>query len=415
LSHSPVIFEEMKDKKIEELILLETTRQRETLNLIASENLASHEVRSVVGSVLSNKYSEGYPGKRYYPGNKYYDDIEDIAKDRALELFKLERDKWSVNVQPYSGSPANIAIYLALANPGEAIMGMSLASGGHLTHGHKVSASGKIWNAVQYGVDKVSGLIDYEEVERLAKKEKPKIIISGFTAYPRETDFKKFGEIAKSVGAYHLTDISHIAGLIAGEVHPSPFPYADVVMTTTHKSLRGPKGAVIFSRNDISEKIDKAVFPGVQGGPHNNATAAKAVAFFEALQPEFKNYAKQIVKNAKALADELKNKGCTLITDGTDTHLILMDVRDFSVDGKEAEERLEKIGIVANRNSIPGDTSPLKPSGIRFGTPALTTRGMKEDEMKEIAGLICDALNKKSEVESSVLKLCKKFPAKEFL
>jgi len=405
----------MKDKKVEKLIELEKKRQEETLDLIASENLASEEVRGVLGSVLTNKYSEGYPGKRYYPGNEEYDTIENLTKSRALELFGLSAKSWSVNVQPYSGSPANFAVYYALVKPGEKIMGMKLSDGGHLTHGHKVSATGTLWKSIQFGVDEKSGLIDYVEVEKLAKKEKPKLIVSGFTAYPRKVDFKKFGEIAKSVGAYHLSDISHIAGLIAGGVHPSPFPHADVVTTTTHKSLRGPRGAMIFSKGNLSVKIDKAVFPGLQGGPHNNATGAKAVAFFEALKPEFKIYAKQIVKNASVLADEMKKFGFELITGGTDNHLILVDMRNFGVDGLEAEKRLEEAGIIANRNSVPGDTSPFKPSGVRFGTPAVTTRGMKEKEMKEIAKLIQDAIKGDKEVVDKVRKLCKKFPAEDYL
>lgn len=405
----------MKDKEIQKLITLETKRQRETLDLIASENLASYEVLEPLGTPLSNKYSEGYPGKRYYPGNVYHDKIERIAQDRALKLFKLNPKKWKVNVQPYSGSPANLAVYVALVEPGGTIMGMKLAAGGHLTHGHKVSATGIFWKSVQYGVDEYSGLIDYEEVLRLAKRYRPKVIISGFTAYPRKVDFKKFGEIARKVGAYHFSDISHIAGLVAGGVHPAPFQYADVVMTTTHKSLRGPRGAILFSRTEIASKIDKAVFPGLQGGPHNNVTAAKAVAFREAMTPEFKTYAKQIVKNAKALASELKGLGFELVSGGTDTHLMLVDMRSFDIDGQEAEKRLEGVGIIANRNSVPGDPSPFKPSGVRMGTPALTTRGMKEREMKQVANLIYDAINKKPGTHKKVLSLCKKFPAKGYL
>jgi len=405
----------MKDKKIEKLIIIERKRQRETLDLIASENFASHEVQSVLGSILTNKYSEGYPGRRYYPGNKEYDSIENLAKSRALKLFGLSPKTWGVNVQPYSGSPANFEVYYALAEPKETIMGMKLSDGGHLTHGHKVSATGRIWKSAQYGVDEKTGLINYGEVLKLARKAKPRIIVSGFTAYPRKVDFKEFGEIAKKVRAYHVADISHIAGLVAGGAHPSPFPYADVVTTTTHKSLRGPRGAMIFAKKDLMEKIDKAVFPGLQGGPHNNVTAAKAVAFFEDMKPEFKTYAKQIVKNAKTLASELKKLGFILSTGGTDTHLILVDVRNFGIDGMEAERRLEKVGIVANRNSIPGDTSPFKPSGIRIGTPSVTTRGMKEREMKEIAELIHGAIQKEKGVGAKVLKICRKFPAKNYL
>ncbi len=405
----------MKDIKLEKLIKEEIKRQEETLDLIASENFASHEIQKILGSPLTNKYSEGYPGKRYYPGNEYYDKIENLAQDRALKLFKLNAEKWNVNVQPYSGSPANVAVYLALAEPGDTIMGMKLASGGHLTHGHKVSITGRFWKSVQYGVNLKTGLIDYDDVYRLARKIKPKIIISGFTAYPRKFNFKKFGEIAKSVGAYHLADISHIAGLVAGGAHSAPFPYADVVMTTTHKSLRGPRGAIIFSRKEISSKIDKAVFPGMQGGPHNNVTAAKAAAFQEALKPTFKTYAHQIVKNARALAEELKKLGFTLVSGGTDTHLILVDMRCFGLDGSEAEKRLEKANIIANRNSVPDDTSPFRPSGVRLGTPALTTRGMKEPEMKQLANLIYGAVHNRVGTKMEVLKLAKRFSAKKFL
>src|SRR3990172_5718575 len=303
----------MKDPQIQKLIKAELKRQKETLDLIASENMASIETLELLSSTLSNKYSEGYPDKRYYPGNTYADQVEKIAQSRALKLFKLSPEKWHVNMQPYSGSPANFAVYFALIEPGETIMGMKLADGGHLTHGHKVSATGKIWKSVQYGVNPKTGMVDFKEVEALARKHKPKIIVSGFTAYPRTFEFKKFREIANKVGAYHMADISHIAGLVAGGAHPSPFPYADVVMTTTHKSLRGPRGAVLFSRNEIKEKIDKAVFPGLQGGPHNNVTASKAVAFKEAMRPEFKIYARQIVKNAEALAGELKKLGFNLV------------------------------------------------------------------------------------------------------
>jgi len=405
----------MKDTEVQKLITQEIKRQRESLDLIASENLASHDVLEPLGSPLSNKYSEGYPGKRYYPGNKFIDEIETLAQKRALKLFKLDPKKWRVNVQPYSGSPANLAVYVGLVEPGETIMGMKLAAGGHLTHGHKVSATGKFFRSVQYEVDEKTGLINYDDVLKLAKKEKPKVIVSGFTAYPRSFNFKKFGEIAKKVGAYHLTDISHIAGLVAGGSHTPPFPYADVVMTTTHKSLRGPRGAILFSRVEIADKIDKAVFPGLQGGPHNNTTASKAIAFKEAMTPEFRTYAKQIVKNAKELAAELKRLGFNLVSGGTDTHLILADMRVFGLDGLEAEKRLEKVNIIANRNSVPGDPSPFKPSGIRLGTPSLTTRGMKEKDMKIVAGLIYDGIHNKKGTKEKVMRFAKKFPAKNYL
>lgn len=412
----------MRDKKIESLIKKEITRQAETVDLIASENFVSADVREALGSVLTNKYSEGYPGKRYYPGNAYYDEIEELAKERALKIFRLDPKEWHVNVQPYSGSPANLAIYSALLEPGETIMGMALSSGGHLTHGHKVSMTGKFWRSVQYTVDQKSGLINFVEVKKLAEKEKPKIIISGFTAYPRRVNFKKFGEIAKSIGAYHVADISHIAGLVAVGAHPSPFAYVDAVMTTTHKTLRGPRGAMIFCRKELAEKIDKAVFPGLQGGPHNNVTAAKAIAFFEALQPSFKKYAEQIVKNAKVLGESLVKHGFKLVTGGTDTHLLLLDVGSFKLmehdpstsSGQAAEKKLESVGIIANRNTIPGDPSPFKPSGLRLGTPAVTSLGMKEKEMKEIALLIHGALTNGNlnTISRSVKKLAKKFSQK---
>ena len=415
----------MKDPQIQKLIKAELKRQKETLDLIASENMASIETLELLSSTLSNKYSEGYPDKRYYPGNIYADKVEKLAQSRALKMFQLSPQKWHVNMQPYSGSPANFAVYFALVEPGQTIMGMKLADGGHLTHGHKVSATGKIWKSVQYGVNSKTGMVDFKEVEALARKHKPKIIVSGFTAYPRTFEFKKFREIANKVGAYHMADISHIAGLVAGGAHPSPFPWADVVMTTTHKSLRGPRGAMIFaSRNskiaqknkvDLPNAIDRAVFPGLQGGPHDNVTAAKAQAFFEVLKPEFKVYAHQIAKNAKALAKALTAKGFDLVSGGTDTHLILMDVRSVGVDGMEAEKRLEKTGIIANRNSVPGDPSPFKPSGIRLGTPSLTSRGMKEKDMKLVADLIYRAIKGEKGVKAAVLKLCKRFPAKRFL
>lgn len=402
----------MRDKKLFSLIQKEISRQQETIDLIASENIVSGDILKVIGSPLTNKYSEGYPNKRYYPGNRFYDEIEELAKTRALKVFKLNPKEWSVNVQPYSGSPANLAVYAALMEPGETLMGMALSAGGHLTHGHRVSLTGKFWRSVQYGVNQETGLIDYPAVERLAKKEKPKVIVSGFTAYPRKIDFKRFGQIARGIGAYHVADISHIAGLVAAGVHPSPFPYADAIMTTTHKTLRGPRGAVIFSKKELAEKIDRAVFPGLQGGPHNNVTAAKALMFFEAMQPSFKKYQRQIVKNAKALAAELKKLGFKLITGGTDTHLLLVDVRNFGMDGLAAEKKLEESGIIANRNSIPGDSSPFKPSGLRLGTPSVTSRGMKEKEMKQIARLICAVLTGRGlpDTSKTVRLLCKKFP-----
>jgi len=389
------------DKILKRLIEKEEVRQKKDIDLIASENFVSEDVMKALGSVLTNKYSEGYPGKRYYPGNKYYDEIEELAQKYALKLFKLDPKKWAVNVQPYSGSPANLAVYTALLKPGEKIMGLRLMSGGHLTHGHSASATAKFFKSIQYSTDK-NGYIDFKEVEKLARKNKPQIIISGTTAYPRKLDFAKFGKIAKAIGAYHLADISHIAGLVAAGLHQSPFPYCDAVMTTTHKTLRGPRGAMIFARKDrnvsrqvsggkkkkplsIAEAIDKAVFPGLQGGPHNNVTAAKAQAFYEALQPPFKKYQAQVVKNAKALAAALIKKGFKLVTNGTDNHLMLVDLHNMGIDGLTAERALEKHGIIANRNTVPNDISSFKPHGLRIGTPAVTTRGMKEKDMEILA------------------------------
>ncbi|MFA5173271.1 MAG: serine hydroxymethyltransferase [Candidatus Paceibacterota bacterium] len=414
-----------KDKKLSELIKKEIKRQEETLDLIASENLAPRGALEALGSPLVNKYSEGYPGARYYPGNKFYDKIEILAQERALKAFQLKPEEWGVNAQPYSGSPANLAVYMALIQPGDLIMGMNLSSGGHLTHGHKASATGKIFKSIQYGVGE-DGRINYDEVLKLVMEHKPKIIITGATAYSREIDFKKFGEIAKKAGAYHVADISHIAGLVAAGVHMSPFPYADAVTMTTHKTLRGPRGAVIFARKEIIKKsaenkkeetifdrVNKAVFPGIQGGPHNNQTAAIAYMFLEATKPEFKKIQKQTVKNAAVLAKELKAKDFNLVTGGTDNHLILIDVRNFGLDGWEAEHLLEDIGIVANRNSVPGDDKPFRPSGVRMGTASLSSRGMKEKEIKKIAEIIFRRLVHKEaagKLRKEVLSLCKKFP-----
>ncbi|MFA6437536.1 MAG: serine hydroxymethyltransferase [Candidatus Paceibacterota bacterium] len=395
------------------LVKSEEKRQQEMISLIASENYVSKAVLEAAGSVLTNKYSEGYPGRRYYPGNFYIDKIEEVCKAKAKEIFGLG-DDWQVNVQPYSGAPANLEVYFALLEPGEKILSLKLSHGGHLSHGHKVNASSHFYQIVHYGVNS-EGLIDYDEVEKLAIAEKPKIIISGATAYSREIDFKRFGEIAKKVGAYHLADISHIAGLIVAGLHQSPFSCADIVMTTTHKTLRGPRSAVIYSKSEIAEKIDKTVFPGFQGGPHEHIILAKAIAFEEALKPEFKEYQKQIIKNAKVLADELIVKGFKLVSGGTDNHLILMDLRGV-IDASEAEKLLEESNILANRNTIPDDPSPFKPSGLRLGTPATTTRGMKESEMKIIAQFITKILKKEGtplEIKPQVIDLCKKFPIYE--
>ena len=409
-----LLFKHLKkaDPKLYSLVISEIERQENTINLIPSENIADISLLEVIGSPLMNKYSEGYPGARYYPGNAIYDQIENLAKSRLLKAFKLGKD-WRVNVQSYSGSPANFAIYLGLLNPGDTILGMSLSHGGHLTHGHKVNFSGKIYGSVQYGVDFKTGLINYRELEKLVKKYQPKIIVSGATAYPRKIDFKRIGEIAKKVNAYHLVDISHIAGLIAAKLHPSPFPYADIVMSTTHKTLAGPRGAIIFSRSKISELIDKGVFPGSQGGPHNNITAAKALMAYQMAKPWFKKYEVQIIKNAKVLAQALKQYSFKLLTNGTDNHLMVIDLNDKGITGKEAEILLEKTGILANRNTIPGDLRPFRPSGIRLGTPAVTKRGMKDKEMLKIAGFIKKILIEKEspiKIQKEVATLCRQFP-----
>ena len=381
----------MKDKEIKKLIEKENIRQKKAVNLIASENFVSRDVLEALGSVFVNKYAEGYAGKRYYGGNEIVDKLEKLCQKRALKLFGLHRAKsrWSVNVQPYSGSPANLAVLSALVPAGGKIMGMSLEMGGHLTHGQKVSITGKIWKQIAYGVDKKTERLNYDEILKIAKKEKPALIIAGATAYPREIDFKKFRKIADAVGAYLMVDMSHIAGLVAGGEHPSPFLYADVVTTTTHKTLRGPRAALIFCKKELAQKIDRAVFPGLQGGPHMNQVAAVAVALKEVAQPSFKKYARQVVKNAKVLANELKKRNWRIISGGTDNHLLLVDTWARGIGGKEASERLERAGIIVNKNAIPFDTrKPADPSGIRLGTPAVTTRGMKEKDMVKIAGRI---------------------------
>jgi len=378
------------DPQIAFFLKKEINRQRQGLELIPSENFVSQAVLTALGSPLTNKYSEGCPGKRYYGGNQFIDQIEFLAVERAKKLFHAEH----VNVQPYSGSPANLEVYFAFLQPGDKIMGMNLAHGGHLTHGHKVNLSGKIFNFIHYGVDQKTHLIDYNEVEKLAKKHKPKIIISGATAYPRIIHFKKFAEIAKKIGAISLADIAHVAGLIIGRVHPSPFPFTDIVTTTTHKTLRGPRGAMIMCKKQYAPIIDKMVFPGMQGGPHNHTTAAIAVALKEASKPNFKIYAKQIVKNAKALAQSLKNQGLNLISGGTDNHLILIDLTETGITGKQAEKTLEQTGIYVNKNMIPYDSrTPFDPSGIRLGTPALTTRGFRQKDMEIIGQLIAQVIH----------------------
>ncbi len=390
----------MKDKKISALIKKEEKRERSVINLIASENYVSKDVLEALGSVLTNKYAEGYPGRRYYGGNAVVDEVELLTIARALKLFRLSPNKWHVNVQPHSGSPANVAVYMGLLphDGSGRIMGMQLAHGGHLTHGHSVSASGKFWKQTPYGVSEKTERLDFEALMELAKKEKPHIIVAGFTAYPRTIEWKKFRAIADAVGAYLMVDMSHIAGLVAGGAHASPFAYADVVTTTTHKTLRGPRGAMIFVKKDereLATKIDKAVFPGLQGGPHENAIAAIAVALNEAMDPKFKTYAAQVVKNAKVLASELKNLGWHIVTGGTDNHLMLVDTWKNGVSGKDASLRLERAGIIVNMNTIPFDTrKPMDPSGIRLGTAAETTRGMKERDMKALAKKIDLVLRK---------------------
>ena len=405
---SPWVMDELM-----KLVKQEEQRQQETVMLIPSENYASQEVRAALGSRLVNKYSEGYPGKRYYQGNKYIDEIETLAIERAKELFGVN----FANVQPYSGSPANAAAIMAMTEPGEKIMGLKLSGGGHLTHGHpKITFSGKFFESIQYDVNE-DGWIDYGQVAKLAQQERPKLIIVGTTAYPRILEWKKFREIADSIGALILADISHIAGLVIGGVHPSPAGYADVIMTTTHKTLRGPRGAMLLTdTEELAKKIDKAVFPGLQGGPHDNQTAAIAIALGEAATPEFKSYAQQIVINAKVLSEELVRLGLTLSTGGTDNHLMVIDLRPQGVGGKEIATRLEDVGIVLNYNSVPHDTNPpANPSGIRLGTPAVTTRGMREKEMRLIAKWIAEIILRDPSTSVGMTKvdvetLCQAFP-----
>lgn len=381
----------MKDKTIGNLIKAEQKRQKSVINLIASENYVSQDVLDALGSELTNKYAEGYPHGRYYGGNENSDKIESLCIDRALKLFKLSPKKWHANVQPLSGSPANLAVYTALVSPHGKIMGMSLDHGGHLTHGHKVSVTGKFWNQIPFGVDRATEMLNYDEVKKIAVEHKPHIIVAGFTAYPRAIDFKKFREIADAAGAYLMVDMSHVAGLVAGGVYPSPFPYADIVTTTIHKTLRGPRSGMIFVRKDernLAKLIDKAVFPGLQGGPHLNQIAAVAVTLQEASTPAFKNYAKHVVKNAKAFANELIRLNWRVISGGTDSHLILVDtwMGGKGIPGKLASDKLEAAGIIVNKNAIPFDSrSPVDPSGIRLGTAAETTRGKKEKDFVAIA------------------------------
>lgn len=401
------------DEEIYNLIQQEKKRETNKILMIASENYASKAVMEAQGSLFTNKYAEGYPGRRYYGGCQYADEVERYAQERAKELFKVEH----VNVQPHSGTQANMAVYFAFLQPGDTIMGMSLTHGGHLSHGSPVNFTGKLYKTIFYGVDKETGYINMDEVRKLAHEYKPKIIITGASAYPRVIDFKTFSDIAKEVGAYLMADIAHIAGLIATGVHPSPVPHSDFVTTTTHKTLRGPRGGVVMCKGEYAKAIDKAVFPGIQGGPLVHVIAAKAVAFKEALSKDFKDYQKKVVKNAKTLAEGLKKRGFKLVSDGTDNHLMLVDLTNFNITGKEAEEALDQAGITVNKNTIPFDTKPpTVTSGIRIGTPCVTTRGMGEEEMEEIAEIISTVIKNISnesvikEMRKKVQSLCKKFP-----
>ena len=396
-------YKQLKETDIEvyNSIKCEEKRQREHIELIASENFTSIAVRQAMSSALTNKYAEGYPGKRYYCGCEYVDEIESLAIERAKKLFGAEH----ANVQPHSGANANLAAYLALCKSGDTILGMSLPAGGHLTHGTKVNISGKIFNSISYGLNPESELIDYDEVERLAKEFKPKVIVAGASAYPRIIDFQRFREIADSVGAYLMVDMAHIAGLVAAGLHPNPCEFADVVTTTTHKTLRGPRGGMILCKAELAKKIDSAVFPGTQGGPLEHIIAGKAVMLKEALEPEFKEYQIQVLKNCKALATELEKYGFRLVSGGSDNHLILVDLTPFNATGKEISELLNSANITTNKNSIPNEKlSPTVTSGIRLGTPAVTTLGMKEGEMKEIANMIYRIVTEKESAVPSVKK-----------
>ncbi|MDM8144115.1 serine hydroxymethyltransferase [Megamonas hypermegale] len=402
------------DPQVQAAIDQELSRQRNKLEMIASENIVSSAVMQAQGSVLTNKYAEGYPGKRYYGGCEYVDVVEQLAIDRAKELFGAGY----ANVQPHSGAQANTAVFFALLNPGDTILGMNLTDGGHLTHGSPVNISGKYFKIVPYGVDKETERIDYDEMERLAKEHKPKLIIGGASAYSRIIDFERMAQIAKSVGAYLMIDMAHIAGLVAAGLHPNPVEYADVVTTTTHKTLRGPRGGLILCKDaEFGKQFNKAIFPGIQGGPLMHIIAAKAVAFKEALSDEFKVYQQQVVKNAAVLADELTQKGFRIVSGGTDNHLMLVDLRSKNITGKEAQFLLDDIGITANRNTIPFEPlSPFVTSGIRLGTPALTTRGLKEDDIRQVADIIAKVIDDRddeaviAQAKAEVADICKRFP-----
>lgn len=401
------------DQEVAEAIKLELGRQRTKIELIASENFVSEAVMEAMGTVLTNKYAEGYPGKRYYGGCEYVDIVENLARDRAKQLFGAEH----ANVQPHSGAQANMAVYFAFLKPGDTVLGMNLSHGGHLTHGSPVNFSGNLYNFVEYGVDKETQVLDYEDIRQKAEEHKPKMIVAGASAYPRQIDFAKLREIADSVGAYLMVDMAHIAGLVATGHHPNPVPHADFVTTTTHKTLRGPRGGMILCREEYAKAIDKSIFPGIQGGPLMHIIAAKAVAFGEALKPEFKEYSARIIANAKQLAESLKEEGFTLISGGTDNHLILIDVRNMDLTGKDAEHLLDEVGITCNKNTIPYDpASPFVTSGIRIGTPAITSRGFDEEAMKEVAAIMALCLKnpqdeaKQEEARQRVAAICEKFP-----
>ncbi|MBQ7302324.1 MAG: serine hydroxymethyltransferase [Clostridia bacterium] len=408
-----MFFEELNnyDSEVYAACGRELERQRHNIELIASENIVSKAVLLAAGGVLTNKYAEGFPGKRYYGGCVYVDEVEEIARERAKKLFGAEH----ANVQPHAGANANLAVFFALLQPGDTVLSMSLAHGGHLSHGSPVNISGKYFNIIPYGVSDETEVIDYDQVEALALEHKPKLILAGASAYPRVIDFARFRAIADKVGAYFMVDMAHIAGLVAAGLHPSPVPYADVVTTTTHKTLRGPRGGLILCREELAKAIDKAIFPGTQGGPLMHIIAAKAVAFGEALQPEFKEYQQQIIKNAAALAKALTDKGFRLVSGGTDNHLMLLDLRDKGVTGKELEHRLDEVHITVNKNAIPNDPqSPFITSGVRIGTPAITSRGFKEEQMELIAGWIADVVNdfegQKERITKEVIALCEQFP-----
>ena len=409
----PMFFEELNnyDSEVYAACGRELERQRHNIELIASENIVSKAVLLAAGGVLTNKYAEGFPGKRYYGGCVYVDEVEEIARERAKKLFGAEH----ANVQPHAGANANLAVFFALLQTGDTVLSMSLAHGGHLSHGSPVNISGKYFNIIPYGVSDETEVIDYDQVEALALEHKPKLILAGASAYPRVIDFARFRAIADKVGAYFMVDMAHIAGLVAAGLHPSPVPYADVVTTTTHKTLRGPRGGLILCREELAKAIDKAIFPGTQGGPLMHIIAAKAVAFGEALQPEFKEYQQQIIKNAAALAKALTAKGFRLVSGGTDNHLMLLDLRDKGVTGKELEHRLDEVHITVNKNAIPNDPqSPFITSGVRIGTPAITSRGFKEEQMELIAGWIADVVNdfegQKERITKEVIALCEQFP-----